>query len=173
MNVYCYLKLIIFSIIALAFQNSFAETCGYQVKEIPLSTFFANSTIVFVKTAEIVRGTNKERHCAKVLGNINNLIAQEYSGKDYAHNITNAKIETITPKSKMKLKPIMLLSVSSCPSFIDHSGSPIEYIVLKNQKGELFQVATVELGTNKGEEFLKAVNGKNEILLDARTKFSK
>lgn len=47
-------------------------------------------------------------------------------------------------------------------------GSNIYSLLLKNDKNEVIEIATVGLGLNEGDEFLKAVNGTNEYVLSPR-----
>ena len=54
---------------------------------------------------------------------------------------------------------------------IDSGSGPIHHLILKDSKGNFYQVATVSLGINKGDEFLKAVSASEEFLLNPRTGF--
>lgn len=165
--------ILIFSLMILSLEYSYAETCGYTEKEVPLSPLFANSTVIFIKKALIVHGKSKNMQCPSGIGSIKNFILadDDYSRRNLQYDYIDYKIEEVNPKSKLNLIPEKIISVR-WPIFID-SGGTIDYLILKDKKGAQYSAATVSLGINKGEEFLKAINGKIKIILDADTKFSK
>jgi hypothetical protein len=144
------------------------STCKYSEKEIPLSPKIKKSKTVFVAPAVVVTGGKEPSFsCLPEMGSISNEIVEQ----KYAHNYRTGQQRTITPSDKIILEPIKLMSVEKHGFTSLDSSPPILYLILKDMNGTLYQVPTVGLGLNEGDEFLKAVSDTEEFLLNPDTKF--
>lgn len=150
------------------------SSCTYTEQELELSPAISQSKILFTKQVELIRG-DQEYKCLDIMGQVQNQIAQlEFDGKYYKKSYPDTTVTQISPKSMIELLPVKLIAVTKRGIGVAFSDSgPIHHLILKNKAGELFEVATVSLGINKGDEFLKAVNGRSEFLLTPDTKFEK
>lgn len=148
------------------------RTCIYTEKEISLLPSMAKSKIYISRPTAIVRGIDYDYYCLAEMGRITNTLSQASEAKHYKYKNANRKIDYLDSDSSIELTPIKIISVTKHGlSTIDSGSGPIDHLILKDKAGELYEVATVSLGINKGDEFLKAVNGNKEILLDFDTKF--
>lgn len=145
------------------------RSCIYTEKEIPLSTKIKKSKILFARPAVIVsNGDDESFTCLSEMGLVSNQIVEQR----YAYIYKKGQQRTITPADNIILEPIRLISVTKHGiTTIDSGSGPILYLILKDPSGAFYQIATVGLGMNKGDEFLKAVLGSEEVLLNPDTIF--
>ena len=84
----------------------------------------------------------------------------------------DSRVDYVDAKSGLELTPVKFIEVTKHGILkMDSGGGPLVHLILKDSSGVLYEVALVGLGINQGDEFLKAVKGSEEILLNASTQF--
>lgn len=175
MNKRAILILLVFFILLLGWRafyyGSVFRSCIYTEKEIELSETIKNSKFHFIKPAVVVtEGLDKTFLCLPEIG----LVTNEIVEMQYASHYTQGRKTTVTPEMNLVLEPYKMMAVMKHGiTTIDSGSGPINYLILKDSNGLLYQVGTVGLGLNKGDEFLKAVSGDKEFILSPDIKFEK
>jgi len=135
---------------------------------VALSEDIKNSKIYFVKPAVVTVGATPEYSCLSEMGAISNQLVET----KYAYIYKEREQRTISPSDELILEPVKLIAVTKHGiTTIDSGPGPIHHLIFKDSEGGLYQVATVSLGLNKGDEFLKAVSGEEEFLLSPKLDF--
>lgn len=171
--------LILITIIGLIFTTryivygSFFKTCTYTENEIHMNEEMLNSKIYFTRSAAVIENIEHEYSCLDKMSFIHKKIIQNKNVADYKYQITDKNIKYLNENSLIEFTPVKLLAISKHGiTSIDSGTGPINYLILKDQNGEFYEVATVSLGLNKGEEFLKSKYNGQETLLNSDTNFS-
>jgi hypothetical protein len=129
----------------------------------------ATARVIFIRSAAIVSEVYEPYKCLPGFASVDNQIMQ--SKYELRHDdgsiIEPKKVTYVDANSKIALQPIRLVAVSKHGiTTIDSGGGPILHLVLKDAHGILYQIPTVFLGINKGEEFLELQrsDGTKELL---------
>jgi hypothetical protein len=152
--------------------GSLTRRCIYTETELPLNPQIASSFIRFHKGAAILEGVERGYECLPTLGTIDKrIINQDSVASELAQN-PKVKIQYVDRTSDLKLTAVRLMAVTKHGiSTIDSGAVVIKYLILKDEAGALYHVATVSLGINAGDEFLSAVHGDKETVLSPETAF--
>lgn len=149
------------------YHGSFTSTCTFTEGEVPLPSLIKESSIKLIKEASIVTGREPEMECLNVLGKVNKEITEvqyeNYSRyKDPARTVIH-----VLPSQNITYTPYKMVWSKTRGLRWALGGSPTIYILLlKNDQNEIIEVPLVSLGMNGGDEFLKAVHGKDEYILN-------
>lgn len=153
--------------------GSLFKTCIYTENEIQMNQEILNSKIYLTRSAVVIENIEHEYSCLDKMSLIHKKIIQDKNITDYRYQINDKNIKYLNEKSPIEFTPIKLLAISKHGiTSIDSGAGPINYLILKDQNGEFYEVATVSLGLNKGEEFLKSIYNGQETLLSPDTNFS-
>lgn len=167
------LSLIIIGLAFFHYADSISN-CAYTETELELAPEIAEARLKIIKGATQVHGKDKEYRCLKEMSQIENILVTPDSATNYKYQIENIKYDHLAPNSDLEFTAIKLMSVSKHGlATIDSGKGPIQYLILKSQNGTLYSVATVSLGLNAGDEFLKAKTKDREFVLTPRTRFQK
>lgn len=149
--------------------GSIVRDCIYTEHEIQMKPGMITGKLLFVDSAAIITESYQPYECVPGFKSIKNQIVQsKYAIKhDDGSPVDPQKIKYVDANSKIELQPVRLLAVSKHGiTTIDSGGGPILHLILKDQEGTFYQVPTVYLGINKGEEFLELnrSDGTKELL---------
>ena len=149
--------------------GSFTRNCIYTEKEIPVPPEFAGGKIVVFQKAYQAIGKNVEASCLPILGKID----KQLVGPETMNNLTIGRgyfeergqyIADVEINKMLRVERIFAVTKHGINT-IDSGPGPIHYLVLSDDVGELYQIATVSLGSNKGEEFLNLVLSSGTYVL--------
>ncbi|QDK38127.1 hypothetical protein [Bdellovibrio sp. NC01] len=167
--------IVIFVLVGLryCYYGAVFSSCIYSEKELPLTAEFTDSVFILTKSVAVVRGESADYKCLPHMGQIRNMLVEAQYADHYRTSVVNGKIEYIDVKSGLNLYPMEVVAVTKHGITTMDSGSgPIYYVVMRDPTGQLYQVATVSLGLNKGDEFMKAVKNGKETLLNPMIRFT-
>ena len=163
------LVLAVFATARFVYFGSMTRSCIYTEEEIPLSQEVLNSKMYFVKSAGLVQNADTEFECLVYMGGIKKQIIDINS----INNDPNTSSSLVTPTLQLELHPIKMYAVRKHGlTTMDSGKTPTYHLILKEADGELYQVATVHLGINEGDEYLKMVTPAGEKLLNAESFFA-
>ncbi|MFV8250305.1 hypothetical protein [Bdellovibrio bacteriovorus] len=150
------------------YYGSLLRSCVYTEETKVVSAKFSNAKIRLIRPAAILRGTDKEYQCLAEMGAITNKIVEAKYAIHYRYQIENLQTETVDAGSNLEFEIVKMIAVKKHGIKTMDSGSgPIEHLILKDQHGNLYEVATVSLGLNAGDEYLKAITSDGqEIILN-------
>jgi len=139
------------------------RSCIYTEEKVPLPPVVKTSQIFLIKPVVVVNDGSPEYSCLTEMRTISNKLVEQ----KYAYIYKNMEQRTITPSDGMTFEAVQLIAVTKHGiTTIDSGSGPIYYLILKDQSGTYYQVATVGLGINSGDEFLKAVSEDKEFILN-------
>lgn len=149
------------------YYGSFYSTCTYEEEEVAMPAFLVNAQIKVIKEATIVTGREPEKECLDILGKVKKEFSEviyENITRDHNHQRTFTRV---LPSHNLTFKPYkMLWQRTRGLRWALGDSSKIYTLLLKDSKGEIIEIALVSLGFNDGDEFLKAVNGNKEYILN-------
>ncbi|AFY01693.1 hypothetical protein Bdt_2006 [Bdellovibrio bacteriovorus str. Tiberius] len=122
----------------------------------------------------MVRGIDKEYQCLAEMGAITNKLVEARHAIHYQYQIENMQTQTVDASSDMEFELVKMIAVTKHGIKTMDSGSgPIRHLILKDQHGNLYEVATVSLGLNAGDEYLKAITTESQEIILKPEVFSK
>jgi hypothetical protein len=140
------------------YYGSFTRNCIYTEESFPVPEQLKTGTIVIAKAAYQGAGMDKEHGCLENFSGID----REIIAPESINNITIGK-EYYTEKG-IAVEPLnigtafrvvgMISVTKHGISTIDSGPGPIHYLILEDQGGRRYQIATVMLGINKTDLFL-------------------
>jgi len=149
------------------YHGSFISTCTFTEGEVSLPPLIKNSSIKLIKEATIVTGKEPEMECLDTLGKV----TKEFSELKYEnysrYKDPNRKFTHVSPIQNLTFTPYKMVWYKTRGLRWALGGSSTIYtLLLKNNQNEIIEIPLVSLGINKGDEFLKAVNGNDEYILN-------
>ena len=149
--------------------GSIVRNCVYTEQMILMKPSLATARVIFVGPAAIVSEVYEPYKCLSGFASVENQImpAKYELRHDDGTVIDLKKITYVDAKSRVELRPVNLVAITKHGiTTIDSGGGPILHLILKDAHGVLYQIPTVYLGINKGEEFLELqkTNGTRELL---------
>ncbi|GEM_PF-2020545 len=149
--------------------GSIIRNCIYTEQTVPMKPSVATARAIFVGPAAIVSEAYDPYKCLPGFVSVENQIMQSKYKiiHDNGSAIDPKKITYVDAKSKIELRPVRLVAVTKHGiSTIDSGGGPIIHLILKDPHGAYYQIPTVYLGMNKGDEFLELQksDGTKELL---------
>ena len=103
----------------------------------------------------------------KCVRKINNVFSDIKNEKYYRYNDPNRKVTYVLPSQNLTYTPYKMYWYKARGIRGALAGSsPIYILLLKNNQNEIIEVALISLGINNADEFLKAVNGNDEYILN-------
>lgn len=149
------------------YHGSFTSTCTFTEGEVPLPPLIKQSSIKLIKEASIVTGREPEMECLNVLGKVNKEFS-EIRYENYSRYMDPSRtIIHVSPSQDSTYTPYKMVWFKTRGLRWALGGSSIIYVLLlKNDQNEIIEVPLVSLGMNSGDEFLKAVHGKDEYILN-------
>ncbi|WP_413574671.1 hypothetical protein ACLVWU_10615 [Bdellovibrio sp. HCB290] len=151
------------------YYGSLTRSCIYTENEVPLTAEILSSKVRFIKQAAILRGTEPGYNCLEQMAKIPNQIVQAESARYYP----NIKSDLVGADSTLELTPIKLIDVTKHGiTTMDSGPGPIRHLILQDQAGVFYQVATVSLGINSGDEYLQAIGPSGAVILSPDTKLT-
>lgn len=149
------------------YYGSFYSTCTFTEEEVEMPTFLKNASIKLIKEATIVTGREPERECLDILGKVNKEFS-EVQYENYSRYMDPKRtITRVSPSQNLIFKPYKMIWQRTRGLRWALGGSGKIYtLLLKDSQNETIEIALVSLGMNKGDEFLKAVNGSEEYILN-------
>jgi hypothetical protein len=151
-----------------SYYGSFTRSCIYTEEERTVSARFLSAKIFLFKQAAVLSGTTEEYACLPIMSQYDNRIVEvQYAGNEKGQK------SLIDEKSNLEFQIIKYVSVKKHGITTMDSGSgPIDYLILKDQSGKIYRVATVSLGINRdSDEFLKASTTEGDEVLSPETAF--
>lgn len=143
-----------------------AVTCPYTEKVISAPKEILEAKIILFKPAFLAKGKTLEFACLPILGTIlNELVASDtikYNGKEL-YEKKNQKIGELKARSKeFKLVQVLSLTKQGALSTIDSGPGPFKFLILSDETGEKYQIATSALNESDDGYFLKFSSSKGE-----------
>lgn len=151
-----------------SYYGSFTRTCIYTEEERTVSARFQSAKISLFRQAALMSGPTEEYACLPMMREYTNHIVEvQYAGHEKGQK------SLIDEKSNLEFQIIKYISVTKHGITTMDSGSgPIDYLVLKDQNGKVYRIATVSLGINRdSDEFLKASTSEGDEVLSPETAF--
>ncbi|AHZ84531.1 hypothetical protein Bb109J_c1840 [Bdellovibrio bacteriovorus] len=150
------------------YYGSLLGTCVYteEIQAVPAQ--FSSAKVRLIRPAAVLRGIDKEYQCLAEMGAITNKIVEAKHASHYRYQIENLQTETVDAGSNLDFEIVKMIAVTKHGiKTLDSGSGPIEHLILKDQHGNLYEVATVSLGLNAGDEYLKAITSDGqEIILN-------
>lgn len=152
------------------YYGSFYSTCTYEEEEVEMPAFLIGAQVKIIKEATIVTGREPEKECLDIIGKVSKEFSEvQYENITRDHN-TERKFTRVFPNQNLTFKPYkMLWQRTRGLRWALGGSSKIYTLLLKDSQGEIIEIPIVAMGLNNGDEFLKAVNGKNEYILNYDT----
>lgn len=149
--------------------GSLVRNCIYTEQTLAMNPSVATAKVLFVRPAAIIAEVYEPYKCLPGFASVENqIIPSKYALRhDNGSAIDPKKITYVEANSKIELWPIRLVAVTKHGiTTIDSGGGPLIHLVFKDTHGALYQIPTVYLGLNKGEEFLELQkpDGTKELL---------
>lgn len=136
----------------------------------------ATGKLYFVGTAVVLSEPYAAYKCLPELATVKAQIIPLSIGlrRDDGSQIDPHLIKYVDERSEVELTPVRILGISKHGiSTIDSGGGSLEHLIVKDSEGVYYQLPTVYLGVNQGDEFLKLrARDGSETLLSADSKFS-
>lgn len=150
------------------YYGSLLSSCVYTEENQAVLPQLTNAKIRLIRPAAILRGTDKEYQCLAEMGAITNKLVEAKHAIHYRYQIENMLTETVDTSSNLEFELVKMIAVKKHGIKTMDSGSgPIRHLILKDQNGVFYEVATVSLGLNAGDEYLKAITADGqEIILN-------
>jgi hypothetical protein len=149
------------------YHGSFVSTCTFTEREVPLPSLIKNSKIKLIKEASIVTGREPEMECLDILGKVTNEFIEVVDENYSRYKDPNRKVTRVSPIQNLTFTPYKMVWYKTRGlRWALGSSSTIYILLLKNNQNEIIEIPLVSLGINKGDEFLKAVNGSDEYILN-------
>ena len=141
------------------FRNDFFGGCRYSEKVIPVPSELLNAKFVVTKEAYAAVGVLKVHLCLPEKSKVSAELIDDprYNDGRQLLNIMRGK----------EFHVVKILAVSRTGTAIDVGNTPITYLVLSDEQDNLYDVATVMLGINQGEQFLTLASPGHSLLLDS------
>lgn len=149
--------------------GSVSNNCIYTEKTLAMKPNVATAKVIFARPAAIVSEAYEPYKCLLGFASVKNQIMNSRYELRYDNGsaIDLKKITYVDSKSKIELQPVRLVAVFKHGiTTVDSGSGPITYLILKDQYDVQYQVPTVDLGINEGEEFLELqkMDGTKELL---------
>ena len=158
------------------YYGSFSRNCIYSEKSVPMKSGVATGKFKFVGRAVAIAEPYEPYACLSEFKTIKYQIQkiEHEIRRDNGSTIEAEKITYFDLNSKIELEPVRLVAVSKHGiTTIDSGGGPTEHLILKDKYGALYQIPTVYLGINKGDELLELHRTDGTIeLMSADSKLS-
>lgn len=149
------------------YHGSFISTCTFTEREEPLPSILKNSTIRLIKEASIVTGKEPEKECLDILGKVTNEFSEVKYENYSRYKDPNRKVTHVSPSQNIIYTPYKLIwHKSRGLKWALGGNSPHYSLLLKNNQNQIIEVSLYSLGLNDGDEYLKAINGSNEYILN-------
>ena len=144
------------------YYGSLIRNCIYTENKLLVPEQLTKGKIVVAKDAYLAIGHDREYSCLKDFGNIDRKIVGAESINNLTigrHYFTDRGLTVESLKRGASFHVVGVVAVTKHGlSTIDSGSGPIYYLILKDQNNISYQIATVSLGINKGDEFLSFVD---------------
>ncbi|UYL07793.1 hypothetical protein B9G69_012130 [Bdellovibrio sp. SKB1291214] len=151
-----------------SYYGSLTRNCIYTEEERTVSPRFVSAQISLIRQAAVISGKPAEYACLPIMSQYTNHIVEvQYAGTEKGQK------SLIDEKSNLEFQIIKYVSVTKHGITTMDSGSgPVDFLILKDQNGKIYRVATVSLGINRdSDEFLKASTSEGDEVLSPETAF--
>lgn len=146
------------------YYGSLTRSCIYTSNKISVPEEIAGGEIIVARDSYVATGVDEEYSCLKNFRNIDN----EIVGPENINNPTISRRYYIDKGLSLKklikgtsFKVVAIISVTKHGiSTIDSGPGPIYFLILKDNSGVLYKIATVSFGFNKEDLFLAFINNK-------------
>lgn len=151
-----------------SYYGSLSRSCIYTEEEKTISARFQSAKLFLFKPAAVISGPSEDYACLPMMSQYTNHIVEvQYS------NHEKGEKSLIDEKSNLEFQIVKYISVHKHGiTTMDSGPGPIDYLILKDQSGKRYRVATVSLGINRdSDEFLKASTSEGDEVLSPETAF--
>ncbi|WP_413557351.1 hypothetical protein [Bdellovibrio sp. HCB209] len=151
-----------------SYYGSLTRTCIYTEEEREVSARFKTAKLHLFKQAALITGPSADYACLPEMKQYENHIVEV----QYSNNERGTK-SLLDPNAKLEFEIVKYISVTKHGvTTMDSGPGPVDFLILKDQTGKLYRVATVSLGINRdSDEFLKATTSEGEEVLSPETAF--
>jgi len=140
------------------YYGSLTRNCIYTENSLPVPEQLIRGEIVVARDAYLAIGHDRGHACLKSFGSIGREIVEP----ETINNITVGRkyftsrglaVESLKKGKTFRVVDVIAVTKHGLSTF-DSGPGPIYYLILKDQNNLLYQIATVSLGLNKGDQFL-------------------
>lgn len=147
--------------------GSLLATCRYNEKVIPVPSTLREGVIQTTMTSYIVLGEDKDYTCPSIIRSATNEIISTQImddvsiGKGYYESL-GRKVVPFSPDKKLHVTGISEITILKGAT----SGTHSDYLILTDEQGLVYKIATKNLGSNKNNLFLQFTSPSRSQMLE-------
>ena len=152
--------------------GSWVNNCTYTEEDIRVPQDLAVGTIALTRDAHQAIGVDPDYSCLPMLGKIRKqlvgpeMVTTNPIGWSNYYTRQGLTVADIPARKIFRVLQVLRITTHGI-STIDAGSGPLDFLVLTDENGDLFKIATVETGLNKRDEFLSYTTPSASFMLDA------
>ena len=153
--------------------GSLTRNCSYTEEELTVPAELVGATFITTQPAYRASSVEPEYGCMQTMGHI----PQELVAPETINNISVGRHYYTDKGRTVSDVPVgttftlvhVISVVKHGITTMDSGGGPLEHLLLADSAGNVYSIATVELGTNPSDRFIHLVTKDKDVLLDSHS----